>query len=59
MVYNTILFFYYNSFSKKDNIFKFILIYTIPLCVVVIYTLIQQSGDFFDSKLANGAVHPF
>ena len=32
---------------------------TIPLCIVVIYTLIQQSVDFFDSKLANGAVHPF
>ena len=46
-------------FQKKDNIFKFILIYTIPLCIVVIYTLTQQSGDFFDSKLANGAVYPF
>ena len=29
------------------------------MCVVVIYTLTQQSGDFFDSKLANGAVYPF
>ncbi|MBG40176.1 MAG: hypothetical protein CMP74_03025 [Flavobacteriales bacterium] len=46
-------------FQKKDNIFKFILIYTIPLCIVVIYTLTQQSGDLFDSKLANGAVYPF
>jgi len=46
-------------FREKNNIFKFILVYTIPLCIVVVYTLIQQSGDFFDSKLANGAVHPF
>lgn len=46
-------------FQNRDNIFKFVLTYTIPLCIVVIYTLIQQSGDFFDSKLANGAVHPF
>lgn len=46
-------------FRERENIFKFILLYTIPLCCVVIYTLIQQSGDFFDSKIANGAVHPF
>jgi len=46
-------------FREKSNIFKFILIYTIPLCLVVIYTLTQQSVDIFDSKIANGAVHPF
>ena len=46
-------------FRKKKNILSFILTYTIPLCIVVIYTLVQQSEDFFDSKLANGAVHPF
>ena len=46
-------------FKKKDNILYFIFTYTIPLCIVVIYTLIQQSGDFFDVKTANGAVHPF
>ena len=46
-------------FRNKSNIFKFILIYTIPLCIVVIYTLVQQSVDIFDSKIANGAVHPF
>ena len=46
-------------FKKTQNISWFVLLYSIPLTCVVIYTIFKHSGYFFDKQSAHYMMSPF
>jgi putative inorganic carbon (HCO3(-)) transporter len=46
-------------FKSKKNIYKFVLVYCIPLSAVICYTIVRHSNYFFDKHSAHYMMSPF
>ncbi|MFP5470607.1 MAG: O-antigen ligase family protein [Bacteroidia bacterium] len=53
--------FYFGAklFEKKNNIYRFLIIYTIPFAFVVIYTLIRHASMGFEEDPGHWVMQPF
>ncbi len=46
-------------FKSFDNIKRFLIIYIIPLCAVIVFTVIKHAGHGFDKDTAHWIMEPF